>query len=207
MIAGLFAETLRDKLMSIHWVDRYGGLTQLVMNDIVKVPVSESENLNECFDNNHYKELIPEGSKEGIVYIEEVTDEDIKKGTHGLYSYGQRLRLVAWINLKAAGYVEYDVKPFWSIYQTLLNEAAPVHLLEGIKIQNITNVKRLKKDDVINNVFGRYKYQNDLYALCSYPFGVFAMEFDLIGLINPGVDSSCLPGTEGPAETPEDETE
>ena len=200
MIAGLFAETLRDKLMSIHWVDRYGGLTQLVKNDIVKVPVSESENLNECFDNHHYKELIPEGSKNGIVYIEEVNDEDIKKSTHGLYSYNQRLRLVAWINLKAAGYIEYDVKPFWSIYQTLLNDAAPVQLLDGIKIQNITNVKRLKKDDVINSVFGRYKYQNDLYALCSYPFGVFAMEFDLVGLINPGINDSCLPVTEAPTE-------
>lgn len=192
MIAKQYANALANEILAIDWVERYGNLTHLVSNGSVTVPVSEDVSSVECFDTDHYKELIPEASKKGIVYIEEAGDVSMVR-YQNLHRFSQKLRLVAWVNLPKAGFPSTSFDPIYPIVRLIRLKDLGV---QGVKLLAIENINILKRETTIKNVFGKYNYQSDLFALCSWPYTVYAVEFTLVGSLN----QSCLPSNAGGVE-------
>lgn len=193
MIAKQYANALAEDMLSIDWVERYGGLTQLVSNGAVTVPVAEDVDPVECFDTQHYKELIPDNLKKGIVYIEEAGDADMAQSGNGLHKFSQKLRMVVWINLPKAGFASNSYAPIYPAVRLLT--VRPLNV-DGINLLSVNNISVLQRETTIKSVFGRYNYQNDIFALSSWPYAVFAVEFTLSGSLN----QKCLPVNAGGIE-------
>lgn len=196
MIANEFITHIEPLISSISWVDKFGAaLTQIVERDDVRVPVVEAVAAEDCDDALHYKLLIPDGEKRGIVYFEETTAATMMPHTGGgLYKFNQGLRCMAWINFPKSGFPSSAKSAFLPIHRAILS-VGQREMIPGVTIQAIQGIKDLTQIEA-QNLFRRYKYQSDVSALTTWPYGLMALEFNLTGFINP----RCLSEDTGGAE-------
>lgn len=116
----IIAEVLRDKLSTLSWLERTGGLTLTATRtqyrtgaDMVAVPVgtqsypvSATVNLQDCWESGVYKLLEPDGLKSGVAFfvdgggVQMVGYEGPKKQA---IRFKFTLKLLCWLNLSRLG--------------------------------------------------------------------------------------------------------
>jgi len=202
MIAKQYILNLSSPLNMIPWITKFGGMTIMAENgNGVKVPVAEEVTVPECFDTNHYKELIPDAEKKGIAYCEEVTPAVITSGVGAANNMriSQTLRLVVWINFPKSGFSTADIKAFYPIHRAILGTRVTSSQFEVyVRTHAVANMKILTHEQA-KAVFARYQFESDLSALITWPYGLHVIEFELVGAVDP----ECLPTTSGGAEIPD----
>ena len=116
----VIAEVLRDKLSTISWIERTGGLTlvasrpifttaanmQSVVSGYENYPVSCTVNLQDCWESGAYKLLEPDGYKSGVAFfmdnggVEHIGTEGPRNAN---IRYRFNLKLLCWLNMNRLG--------------------------------------------------------------------------------------------------------
>lgn len=188
------------QIMSLPWVERYGGLTFLAERYIEEgspeiFPVSSNVSNSDCWQNGAYANLVPSASVKSIVYYEQIADINVVPSTRGKRSYQTyttSLRLVSWLNIPLLGYPDTSI--CWRFIPGVKKELMkrpdiPVGGdLEKILVlaPEIKNISIDSSDNTKNNVFSKYSYGDERLFL--YPYDFFSLTFDLTFTI----DENCL---------------
>ena len=200
MLLGQAIELLRQDIESLSWVDRFGGLTQVVSyetfdkdnNRVVKtIPISCASNTEECNNKDQfYQNLIPDSSKKSVLYFEPLqgfTDNGAINGNQYFRNYTGRTRLVGWVNSKLLGLQDdclLSAKLIRSLFPIIVSEFSNLTgVFEGAKIR-FRNPKVVVKSP---SIFSSYTYDVDTQFLIN-PYDYFAIDIDVVLDLNVGCE-------------------
>jgi hypothetical protein len=213
----LIDNILSPEIKALSFVDRYGGVVQTLTQEIddgtpnpkVKsYPVSCYVDVTEkdCANTGMYQNLVPDDSKDSVVYWEVITPMQ-NAGKTKLNDFHTRkfkgvARLVVWMNIAKLGGTDCRT-PFFAL--------APLEkiLSKQLKISggdyDGSQLWIQPKGMVLNNeqtIFGKYSYPKEsVYAL--YPYGFFAIDvsFELHQCLAKGGIFPANPSIDCPNDT------
>ena len=183
IISKPFITAIGDDIDGLNWVEQYGGLTILAEIDGKKIPLSDDANAATCQQTGHYSMLLPTADKKGVVYFEEVGRARITPASGSHMRYEQRLRMIAWINLKENGYPVATTLPFQPIMRAIL-KGQTINMPDGVSNILVGSMDELTHEEAVK-IFARYNYEIDIYGMMTYPYMPYILEFELSGTINP----------------------
>lgn len=190
-------------LLAKDYVGKYGGLVRTVKDsrpsslregfvDAI-YPVSADVDSEDCWNNNRYKDLVPDGSKKSVFYIEDID---------GLQFVGQapisprgsalafkgRVRLVGWLNLPKLGVTASEMSGLigMDLLKSIDNKRGKVVSPFPTKEIKYT-VERFDSKNI--NPFAKYTYSTN-EALLFYPYDFVS----LVIVVEAIVDKSCFEG-------------
>lgn len=169
---------LRDTITGLSFTERYGGIGVPIQTPDGIIPVSSHLSSDQCFNQNKYKNLVPDDRYASLAYFDAAgsTTNAIEQSTR-LKSRGVEVtttfKLVYWINLPKLGLNNPEdisllalatnnaiMKDFEGTYS-----GANVHLL----------ISRSAILTDRGSVFGSYAY-GDKQHLFMWPYGFFAIQ-------------------------------
>ena len=207
---------LSTELKALSFVDRYGSVVQTLTEQIddgegknpsVKsYPVSCDVSDVDCNNTGFYQNLVPDDSKDSVVYWEIVTPM-YNAGPTKINNFHTRkfkgvARLVVWMNVAKQGGADTKT-PFFAIAPLEKILSKTVKLVGGdydgshLWIQP----KGMVYQDV-KSVFGKYTYPK-LNAFSLYPYGFFAIDvnFEIDLCLAKGGTFPVLPPLDCPNDT------
>ena len=200
MLLAQAVELLRDKIQALNWVERFGGLTQVVSYETFDqdnrriektIPISCLANSKDCNTlDQFYQNLIPDSSKKSVLYFEPLQgfrDNGAINGNQYFRNYTAQVRLVGWVNSKRLGLSDdclLSAKLIRSLFPILLSEFKSLTgVLEGAKL-------RFRNPNVVvknPNIFSSYTYDIDTQFLIN-PYDYFAIDIDVVLDLNAGCE-------------------
>jgi hypothetical protein len=195
-----------EAIADLEFVARYGGIVNVVSRldqigetdegvPIVReqrYPVACGVTSLECWENGRYQDLIPNDNFASIVYFEQMDGMRFEKIEEGnarqiFYTFSERLRLVAWMNLAKLG-IE-DCNGGSAISLALIKQLTRTYkdLSEPFDISRLV-ITPVAIEPKHQNPFSKYTY-NELDAMWMYPYDYLSIivEFKIT------VNKNCLP--------------
>lgn len=190
----VISEVLKPKITSLGFIERYGGLTQLVCKTIciqekpqifkdIYFPVTCEADDN-CFKQGEYSPIVP-GNCTSIAYLEADDLVPVKcdgpKGNDFHYTFN--LRLVFWGNLAKLGYekdesIEAIIMCFIRELNGRCDLPAPYMGYFDLGLPRVT--KDMKR------IFGIYSYFDKIKKALLYPNAYFALDWKVKLKVNMG---------------------
>lgn len=197
----LIDQAIRSKITALNFVERYGGFAMPVTADFPSdeganrktFPVSCSLSASECFEQDKYKNLVPNDAYKSVCYIEEVAINAFEFGGSKRKSWTTtaRIRVVCWLNYNKLGLDDCKSTDRFAlalIAAVMENNGYYSFDIDSIKgAVHIQGAKIVEKNP--NVVFGRYSYAN-MSHLFFWPFDFFAVDFSC-GI---HISGGCVPG-------------
>lgn len=193
----LLSKTIESKITALNFVERYGGQAIPITADFPSeegpnrqtFPVSCNLSSIECFEQDKYKNLLPNQSYKSVCYIEELSQSNIDfDGPKSVYwNTILRFRVVCWLNFLKLGFDDCKGTDRFALalIKAVLNQGKQYAIdRDGIKgALKIISAKVVEKDH--RNIFGRYSY-NAMTHLFFWPYDYFAAEFQAAVTISGG---------------------
>ncbi len=188
-------ESLRTKINELPYIDKYGGLVRIAKKAFTNdqgvyyktFPVSCDVSNAECWNNDRYKDLVPDENYKSIAYFESAGNIIVKKKPYlntGRDSYHviAPIDFVCWLNLPKLGVSDCHSSIFELMAIDLFHkEHKPI--LENLTVASFKiDIKSFSSRD--EKVFSKYSY-GDLNGLLLYPFDFFKISIDLDLYIDP----------------------
>lgn len=164
----------KTALEAIPYLTKVGGvvttISKKIKEDIKRFPVYINGDINTC-DPDDYISFVPDSSEVGAIYFEDLgttaQDKDRRK-----VMMRSRVRMVGFFNLKKMAQTD-----------TIIIVANMLDAMPRLPV-NSDNVKNIRysfageqpKSDAI---FNRYTYNETEKQYLIYPFGYFALDFDI----------------------------
>jgi hypothetical protein len=119
---------LETDIEALGWLERYGGVVRVANRFVddgkggfyASFPVSCNVSDTDCWDRDMYKDLIPDDSKTGIAYFEEVGGLTWERETDAARRTSQKrplvrlegiVRFVVWVNGPLVGHQSCNLRP------------------------------------------------------------------------------------------------
>ena len=190
-------DAIKEKVAELDWAERLTGLVRAVRDPAVggqrfTYPISFDVDGKECWENQQYKDLLPNDLYKSVIYFEQrgaisnnAFDEADSKRRRRSYSFN--LRLVCWVNLNKIGTDQLLTTDRLLLeIQEKIMEGTGEESQEGIF--NITdsnytglylqlNLAGIPEKDL--SIFSRYSIGEYDHALV-YPFDFFALDFQAV---------------------------
>ncbi|OED34287.1 hypothetical protein AB832_07980 [Flavobacteriaceae bacterium (ex Bugula neritina AB1)] len=206
----LIDSLLSPSLSALNFVDRYAGMTR-VMNILIdsgddkatqkRYPIACDVTAKDCNNTGIYQNLVPNDSKNSVVYWEEVSPMKNTGYTAQKDFYTKDFqgvaRLVVWLNLNRLGISDCKraietVPPIEKIITTKGKFVSGIYENDFFWIEPSGFVKKDPK-----SIFGKYTYPiNNQYYL--YPFDYYAIDvkFKLHQCLKRGQEFILNPSTD-----------
>jgi len=182
----IIEQVLSSRITTLPFVERYGGVAYPLTsqfpgepNVLKTFPVSTYLSANSCFQQDKYKNLIPDDRYKSLSYLEglinpaRISFDGPKKG---VVIMAQTIRFVCWLNLPKLGFdnlarvSDFAVKAI----DTLSGEFAFTY--QGT--QGRLSVKNSRTLFDRQLIFGQYSYF-DKQQIFMYPYAFFALEMEV----------------------------
>jgi len=132
-------------------------------------------------DNSRYIDLVPDNKKKSIIYAEKLNTTVLDRDTRYFF-VEERWRLVCWMNMKIINKNYTTVYPF---LQTVLKRIPAEYGNYGNWIDVYFDYFRQVPD---SEIFSQYTYNEPEKQFMIYPFGAFALDFN----VTYRIAQSCL---------------
>lgn len=184
----LAIETLKPKISTLPFIERFGGLSQMVTADFEgtgkafekkSFPVSCDMSASECYEQGKYKNLVPNEMYKSVSYFEHFTSVNNSESKHGqgIWEANTSVRFVCWLNMRKLGID--DCKGTSLLELAVLNALVGVHDIDvdGVKGRLTIRTAKIIPHDY-RQIFGKYSYSNK-DAVFFHPYEFFAIDFDV----------------------------
>ena len=206
MIAPIL-EFLRPEILALPWVEQYGGMVRTVsrpqmlnIDDVPQIimqsfPVSCDVSAADCWNNERYKDLVPNDVYKSVSYFEERGGMRLDgiSAVNGLLEFSANVSFVAWLNMKKLGYDTCHFADYVAatMFPFLRKKNVPV----TAPFKCLVSVEPINFEARGADIFEGYAYQDE-QALLFYPYDYFAINC----MVKIQLDPKCLP--EYVVETP-----
>lgn len=199
---------LGDAIADLEFVARYGGIVNSVSRKVQigttdeGIPIMREEiypvacgvSSAECWEGSRYMDLIPNDNFASIVYFEQMDGMRFEKieevnARQVFYTFSERLRLVAWMNLAKLG-IE-DCNGGSAIQLALIKQLTRTYknLSDPFDIQRL-EIKPIVIEPKHQNPFLKYSYdEQEVLGFWMYPYDYLSMIVECKITVN----KNCLP--------------
>ena len=181
----IIEQVLASRIAQLQFVERYGGVAYPLTaqfpgaNEVKTFPVSTQVSANSCFQQDKYKNLIPDDRYISLAYLEglvnpsRITFDGPKKG---VVIMAQLVRFVCWLNLPKLGFTDLARVSDLAVktIDTLTGEFAFTYRGTSGRL-SVKNSRTLFDRQAI---FGQYSYF-DRQEVFMYPYAFFALEMEV----------------------------
>ncbi len=186
-------ESLRHKITAYSFIDRYGGLVRIAKkaftNDdgvYYKVfPISCDVTNEQCWDDDRYKDLVPDDRFKSISYFESAGNVTVKKdffAGRNTYKIIAPVDFVCWLNLPKLGINDCHNSMFELMMIKLFNTEHKPNIDHLIIANFSIDIKGVSSRD--EKIFSKYSH-GDKYGLLLYPFDFFKISLEISFHLDP----------------------
>jgi hypothetical protein len=194
-------QAFTDKIISLNWVERYGGLVRPAVKTYIDensgliynktYPVSCDVTEKDCWEKGRYADLIPNDKYKSITYFEQRGAVTVKASSFGgrdMLEFNAPLSFIAWLNLPKLGISECSTPVFEaSAIKMFMEKITPEMPYKAHEVKVIIDSLNPRNE----GVFTKYSY-GDKLGLLLYPFDFFSINLNIRWFVQP----HCLPDYE-----------
>jgi hypothetical protein len=188
-------ESLRTKITGLPFIEKYGGLVRIAKKAFTNdegiyyktFPVSCDVSNAECWNNDRYKDLLPDENYKSIAYFESAGNIIVKKTQYlssgrDAYHVIAPIDFICWLNLPKLGISDCHSSIFELMAVDLFYQSHKPQL-ENFNVASFKmEIKSFSSRD--EKIFAKYSY-GDLSGLLLYPFDFFKISLELSFYIDP----------------------